>query len=124
MKTSPATFSPKNTDYIYIVCAPVSFSVVSFVGRTRDNGHCMVTEPAGHLQEGGPKNGQISFWGGNIEQIRGPKNDQNSIWGKTGKNDAQFTVIISVTTNAVHCHQRGVYRVHLQLQKVTSKMAT
>ena len=64
----------------------------------------MATEPAGHLSEGGPKmakisggvkpghlvegrgpkNGQNSLWGKNIEKIRGPKNDQNSIWGKTG----------------------------------------
>ena len=34
--------------------------------------------------EGGPKNGQNSLWGKNIEKIRGPKNGQNSIWGKTG----------------------------------------
>ena len=32
----------------------------------------------------GPKNGQNSSWGKNIEKIREPKNGQNSIWGKTG----------------------------------------
>ena len=37
---------------------------------------------------------------------------------------AKFTVIISVTVNAVHCHRRGVTRVHLQIQKITTKMAT
>ena len=34
---------------------------------------------------------------------------------------AKVTVINSVTANAVYCHRRGVQRVHLQLQKITTK---
>ena len=49
----------------------------------------------------------------------------NYSWNDSHKEfGAKFTEIISVTVNAVHCHRRGVQRVHLQLQKITIKMAT
>ena len=49
----------------------------------------------------------------------------NYSWNDSHKEfGAKFRVIISVTVNAVHCHRRGVQRVHLQLQKITTKMAT
>ena len=38
----------------------------------------------GQRRRRGPKNGQNSLCGKNIEKIREPKNCQNSIWGKTG----------------------------------------
>ena len=53
-----------------------------------------------------------------------------SDWANYSWNDfhkefvAKFTVIISVTVNEVHCHRWVVERVHLQIQKITTKMAT
>ena len=37
---------------------------------------------------------------------------------------AKITVIISAIVNAVHCHRRVMQRVHLQFQKITTKMVS
>ena len=47
------------------------------------------------------------------------------LWHESHKEfGAKFTVINSVTANAVYCHRRGAQRIHLQIQKITTKMAT
>ena len=47
------------------------------------------------------------------------------LWHESHKEfGSKFIVIISVTVNAVHCHQQRYKKVHLQLQKITTKMAT
>ena len=106
VKTSLATFSPKNTDYIvcpapsvflcYFLSVFLGFPLffvffVFFCSSFPGAGSPSALPPPWSLtlwkvkSEGRLKNGQNSLWRKNIEKTRRANNGKNSIWSETGQ---------------------------------------